>query len=80
MEEAFYHLIGLVFAIAMAIFGRFSIRNPVKVSRFFTFGYGGDNRFHLAWNKIQGWFFLVFGILGAIMYAVLIPIDLFSSR
>jgi hypothetical protein len=67
MENVFIHLIGLVLLIGVAIFGRFSIRYPVKVSRFFTFGYGGDNKLHLAMNRIQGWVFLVGGILGAIL-------------
>ena len=80
MNEASGDLIALIFAIAAALFGRFSLRHPEKVSRFFTFGYGGDNESNLAFNKVQGWALLIVGIIGAIMFLVMIPIDLFSSK
>ena len=80
MQNALYHAIGLVCAGALAWLGRFMIRHPDSVIRFFTLGAGSKIRFFATFAKAVGWVYLVGGILGSIMYLVMIPIDLLSSK
>jgi hypothetical protein len=57
-------------------------RAPERALRVFTFGAepAFGKRFGLAWCKVTGWFFIVGGCIGIVLYSVLIPIDFWSSH
>ena len=80
MQEACYHAIGLVFAVALAILGRFVTRHPERMVRFFTFGAANETGFFVGFSRAVGWFYFVGGILGVITYLIMIPFDLMHSR
>jgi hypothetical protein len=72
----------LVFAVALSRVGWFMAHNPERAARFFTFGTEpifGSN-FGTAWCRIVGWTFTWGFGLGAVLYLILIPIDILHSR
>ncbi len=82
MQAAFAHFLMLVFAIALLRAGWFMAHNPQRAVRFFTFGtdpiFGAN--FAIAWCRILGWIFFCGSAFGALLYLVLIPIDILRSR
>jgi hypothetical protein len=80
MREVLFHTIGLMFSAAMTLLGRLIARQPNRMVRFFTLGMGSETRIALGFSRITGWFFLVMGCVGVILYLVMIPIDLLHSK
>jgi len=82
MQTALAHALMLVFAIALTRFGWYMSHAPERALRVFTFGAepAFGKRLGLAWCKATGWFFIVGGCLGVVLYLVLIPIDLWHSH
>lgn len=82
MHIAVAHALGLFFATAVAKLGWFLAHNPERGYRVFLFGQEPPfgKRFALTWSRTVGWMFAVGGWLGAVLYLVLIPIDLFHSH
>jgi hypothetical protein len=80
MELAALHALGAVFSAGVALLGRYSLRNPGALARFFTFGASAGSRFGEAYGRVAGRFFLVFGIIGVLLFLIAIPVDLVSLR
>jgi len=76
MQNALLHAIGLAFAVVMTALGQFVKRHPEKMLRFFTFGAGTEIGFFLGFARVAGWLWFIMGILGVILYLVMIPKDL----
>lgn len=79
MQFALFHLVLFGFACTFAWIGRLMWRHPEQASRFFTFGQP-PNRFSTSFFRIVGRLFAVMFALGAIMYLVLIPLDLLGVK
>jgi cytochrome c biogenesis protein CcdA len=79
MQDAFLHAIGLVIAVGLAFLGRFVIRHPERMVSFFAFGAGSGKGFFVGFSRDMGWVWCIGGILGTIMYLIMIPVDLLSS-
>jgi hypothetical protein len=75
MESAMKYAIGLIFACAFALLGRFQAKNPEKVARIFAFGQE-PRKFSVTYFRYCGLFFYVMFGLGAIFYMLLIPLAL----
>jgi hypothetical protein len=79
MQRAIFHAVCLLLAITTAWLGRFVTRYPARMVRFFIFGVENEPGFFVAFSRAAGWLFMVMGILGAILYIIMIPVDLLSK-
>jgi len=75
MHWALGHLVLFCFALAVAWIGYQMSRHPEKTSSIFLFDQP-PNRFSIGFFRILGRAFLVAFALGAVMYLILIPLDL----
>lgn len=76
------HAIMLLMAAAMARFGWFMAHNPERGYCIFLFGQepAFGKQLAVAWSRTVCWMFTVGGYLGALLYLVLIPIDIVAHR
>ncbi len=75
MQWALLHLVLLCFACAFSWVGWLMAHYPQKAARFFTFG-RPETKFAVSYCRIIGWIFAAVFALGAIVYLILIPLDL----
>ena len=75
MNSAVQHLILLFFSCLISWIGWLQSHNPEKASRIFLFGQT-PTKFSLAFFRITGRIFNVFFAVGAILYLIMIPLDL----
>jgi hypothetical protein len=78
MQMAALHLLGAFLSGAIALLGRFGIRNAPSFVKFFSFGSANAGVIPARLGRLAGWFFLIFGSMGVLFYLILIPIDLVS--
>ena len=79
MQLAIFHLFGALFSIATALLGQYWRHHPASFVKFFTFGAHDGTGFPRKIGLSVGWFFFIFGAIGALFYLILIPVDLVSS-
>jgi hypothetical protein len=76
VRDAFHHLIGLVFAVVFCRIGRSTAQNPGNAYRVLSFGQSPEVKSFADLLRAVGWCFAVAFGLGAILYLVLIPVDI----
>jgi hypothetical protein len=77
MHWALGHFVLFGFAGAISWVGRRMWKHPEKACKVLTFGQP-PNRFSIAFLRIVGQVFTVMFALGAVMYLIMIPLDLFG--